>query len=175
MTKAGLDKIEKSINDDLDLLKDGHIHEFESKPGTAKLSTIVDRIKNNLVELLDGYDEQIRDQGKAADQEQFDLHAGLLSKLAEEISSLAKKQPDSKINSFKADSINRVLIPLKEIMKDEPSTKFLDLISVRDSNSKDDNQVWSTYSDVAIILSQYREACGEYRSKYYDTSWRINL
>lgn len=175
MTRSSLENLENSINDDLDLLKEGHILELENKPGTAKLSTIANRIKNNLVELLDGYDAQIRDQGKAADQEQFDLHAGLLSKLAEEISSLAKKQPDSKINSFKADSINRVLIPLKEIMKDEPSTKFLDLISVRDPNNKDDNQIWNTYSDVAIILSQYREACGEYRSKYYDTSWRINL
>lgn len=112
MTRSSLDNLENSINNDLDLLKDGHIFEFENKPGIAKLSTIANRIKNNLVELLDGYDDQIKDRGKSADQEQFDLHAGLLSKLAEEISSLAKKQPDSKINSFKADSINRVLIPL---------------------------------------------------------------
>ena len=76
------------------------------------------------------------------------------------------------MNAFKVGQINRVLKPLKEIMADEPSAAFLDLVAeVEDRAEKSRN----SYSDVAVILSQFREACGEYRSKHYDTGWSIHL
>ena len=59
-------------------------------------------------------------------------------------------------------------------MKGEPSTVFLDVLVELEPDSKTDKSR-STYSDTAVILSQFREACGEYRSKHYDARWDIHL
>jgi DNA-binding transcriptional MocR family regulator len=162
----------QEIETDLDLLRNKHVHELEKVPGIPKCSTLADRIQNKLDYIVSAYDELIDHQEKAADREQFDLLSGMLTRLASEIADLSKKQPDGLVNAFKVGQINRVLKPLKEIMKDEPSAAFLDLVAeVEERAEKSRN----SYSDVAVILSQFREACGEYRSKHYDTGWSIHL
>ncbi len=162
----------QDIESDLELLRNKHVHELEKVPGTPKCSTLADRIQDKLDYIVSAYDELINHQEKAADREQFDLLSGMLTRLASEIADLSKKQPDGLVNSFKVGQINRVLKPLKEIMADEPSAAFLDLVEeVEDRAEKSRN----SYSDVAVILSQFREACGEYRSKHYDTGWSIHL
>ena len=57
-------------------------------------------------------------------------------------------------------------------MEDEPSAMFLDLVAEIEENA---DKSRNSYSDVAVILSQFREACGEYRAKHYDTRWNIIL
>lgn len=162
----------QDIETDLELLRNKHVHELEKVPGTPKCSTLADRIQDKLDYIVSAYDELIDHQEKAADREQFDLLSGMLTRLASEIADLSKKQPDGLVNAFKVGQINRVLKPLKEIMADEPSAAFLDLVAeVEDRAEKSRN----SYSDVAVILSQFREACGEYRSKHYDTGWSIHL
>ena len=162
----------QEIETDLDLLRNKHVHELEKVPGIPKCSTLADRIQNKLDYIVSAYDELIDHQEKAADREQFDLLSGMLTRLASEIADLSKKQPDGLVNAFKVGQINRVLKPLKEIMEDEPSAAFLDLVAeVEERAEKSRN----SYSDVAVILSQFREACGEYRSKHYDTGWSIHL
>lgn len=164
----------QSIENDLSLLRNRHIHEIEKVPGTAKCSTLAGRMQENLDYVISAYEELISNQAVSADREKFDLLSGMLIRLASEIADLSKKQPDGLVNAFKVGQINRVLLPLKEIMKDEPSTKFLDLLVEHDSETNTDKSR-NTYSDTALILSQFREACGEYRSKYYDTTWNIRL
>ena len=162
----------QEVETDLDLLRNKHVHEIEKVPGTPKCSTLADRIQDKLDYIVSAYDELIDHQEKAADREQFDLLSGMLTRLASEIADLSKKQPDGLVNAFKVGQINRVLKPLKEIMADESSAAFLDLVAeVEDRAEKSRN----SYSDVAVILSQFREACGEYRSKHYDTGWSIHL
>jgi hypothetical protein len=162
----------QEIETDLDLLRNKHVHELEKVPGTPKCSTLAERMQDKLDYIVSAYDELIDHQEKAADREQFDLLSGMLTRLASEIADLSKKQPDGLVNAFKVGQINRVLKPLKEIMADEPSAAFLDLVAeVEDRAEKSRN----SYSDVAVILSQFREACGEYRSKHYDTGWDIRL
>ncbi len=162
----------QEIETDLDLLRNKHVHELEKVPGTPKCSTLADRMQDKLDYIVSAYDELIDHQENAADREQFDLLSGMLTRLASEIADLSKKQPDGLVNAFKVGQINRVLKPLKEIMADEPSAAFLDLVAeVEDRAEKSRN----SYSDVAVILSQFREACGEYRSKHYDTGWDIRL
>lgn len=162
----------QEIETDLDLLRNKHVHELEKVPGTPKCSTLAERMQDKLDYIVSAYDELIDHQEKAADREQFDLLSGMLTRLASEIADLSKKQPDGLVNVFKVGQINRVLKPLKEIMADEPSAAFLDLVAeVEDRAEKSRN----SYSDVAVILSQFREACGEYRSKHYDTGWDIRL
>ena len=162
----------QEIEADLDLLRNKHVHELEKVPGTPKCSTLAERMQDKLDYIVSAYDKLIDHQEKAADREQFDLLSGMLTRLASEIADLSKKQPDGLVNAFKVGQINRVLKPLKEIMADEPSAAFLDLVAeVEDRAEKSRN----SYSDVAVILSQFREACGEYRSKHYDTGWSIHL
>lgn len=162
----------QEIETDLDLLRNKHVHELEKVPGTPKCSTLAERMQDKLDYIVSAYDELIDHHEKAADREQFDLLSGMLTRLASEIADLSKKQPDGLVNAFKVGQINRVLKPLKEIMADEPSAAFLDLVAeVEDRAEKSRN----SYSDVAVILSQFREACGEYRSKHYDTGWDIRL
>lgn len=157
----------QAIENDLNLLRNRHVHELEKVPGTAKCSTLADRIKENLDYVVSAYEELILTQTASADRGQFDLLSGMLKRLASEIADLSKKQPDGLVNAFKVGQINRVLRPLKEIMKGEPSTEFLDIVIEPDPEAKTDKSR-NTYSDTALILSQFQEACEEYRSKYYN-------
>lgn len=170
MISMKIAKIEK----DLEILKDGRIHELEKGPGNPKCSTLANRIKDNLNAVVEGYESLIEKQAACADQEQFDLLAGMLAGLATEIANLSKKQPDGLINSFKINQINRVLRPLKEIMQEEPSVAFLDILSEPDPEGRSDKSR-NTYSDTALVLSLFREACGEYRGKHYGINWDIRI
>ena len=93
--------------------------------------------------------------------------AKLLGALYSEFSALSKKQPDALTNTFKTKQINRVLVPLKQMMNSEDSVQYLDLLS-----ETDDEQITgrgrSTYSDAVIIMSQYKTACDEFRRKYFN-------
>lgn len=164
----------QEIKNDIDLLHNKHIHELEKVPGTAKCSTLAKRMLENLNCVVDGYEELITNQIASAEREQFYLLSGMLTQLASEIAALSKKQPDGLVNAFKVSQINRVLRPLKEIMKDEPSMEFLDLVIEPDPEAKVDKSR-NTYSDTALILSQFREACDKYRSKHYTSNRHTHL
>lgn len=172
MSKEHINKKIQEIENDLNLLRQKHVHELEKAPGVPKCSTLAERMKENLHYVVNGYEDLLKKEEKAADREQFDLLSGMLTRLASEITELSKKQPDGLVNAFKVGQINRVLKPLKEIMADEPSAIFLDLVAEVEEKA---NKSRNSYSDVAVILSQFREACGEYRSKHYDTGWSIRL
>lgn len=133
---------------------------------------MANRIQESLNLIIDFYEEQLGVQKQMADREQFDLLSGMLLRLDSEIADLSKKQPDGLVNTFKVNQINRVLKPLKEIMAEEPSALFLDLVAEVENGA---DRSRNSYSDVAVILCQFREACGEYRSKHYDKRWDINL
>ena len=160
----------QAIESDLELLRNNHIHELVKAPGTPKCATIANRIKENLDYIVKGYEQQLIDKEDAAEREQFDLLSGMLTRLAAEIETLSKKQPDGLVNRFKVEQINRVLRPLREIMKNEPSSVFLDLVAEIEANT---DKSRNSYSDVAVILSQFREVCGEDRAIHYDT--RLNI
>ena len=72
------------------------------------------------------------------------------------------------------EQLNRILIPLKEIFKEEPTIGFLDLVAEPAEETKGQKSR-HTYSDVAVILSQFREACVKYRNRHYPVSddWPI--
>lgn len=172
MSKEQINIKVKEIEKDLELLRQKHIHELEKSPGVPKCSTLAERMTEKLHYIVNAYEDLLEKEEVAADREQFDLLSGMLIRLASEIKELSKKQPDGLVNAFKVRQINRVLKPLREIMKDEPSVMFLDLVAeVEEKADKSRN----SYSDVAVILSQFREACGEYKSKHYDTGWDIRL
>ena len=79
------------MENDLELLKNGHIHELEKVPGTPKCSTLANRMKHDLESIVSGYDSLLEKQADSADREQFDLLTGLLKRLSDEVATLSKK------------------------------------------------------------------------------------
>lgn len=154
----------QAIEDDIDILRNKRLLELEKGPGRPKCSTLANRIQNNLDYVVNAYDELIKHQEEVADRDQFELLSGMLIRLASEVADLSKKYPDGLVNAFKVGQINRVLRPLKEILTNEPSATFLDLVAEVEENAEKSR---NSYSDVAVILSQFREACDEYKSKHY--------
>ena len=90
--------------------------------------------------------------------EDYSLLKDMLKSQRQEFNLLSKKKPDDHLNKMKIKMVNRVLEPLNEILKHEPSHKFLDILSDDDMPSN---------SDVVLIISQYETAISEFKNKYY--------
>ena len=71
---------------------------------------------------------------------------------------LTKKSSKEALNEFKIKSLNRVLKPIKELLKEQPTAMFLDIL---------DEESIPTNSDVVIVLSQYLSAMKKYEERYY--------
>ena len=93
-----------------------------------------------------------------AEVNQFLMLRELVTGLYDEMKDFAKKSANETLNEFKIKSLNRVLIPLKEVLKDQPTALFLDVL---------DESSLPTNSDVVIILSQYLSAMQKYEDRYY--------
>lgn len=92
------------------------------------------------------------------DVQDHDLLTGMLAAQKQELDLLTKKQPNGQLNKMKITIVNRVLEPLKGLLKNEPSHKFLDVLNEVDM---------PTNSDVVLIISQYEKALRDFRSKYF--------
>ena len=60
---------------------------------------------------------------------------------------------------------NRVLVPLRNLLKNEPYAKFLDIIEMPNEETTEDGEsyiVGLSYSDVALVLTQYKGALSRY-------------
>ena len=103
--------------------------------------------------------------------DQYELLTPLLESAYKEMSELSKKKFDAPLNSYKVKVINRIIKPLKEILKSEAVVQFLDILDADDL---------PTNSDVVLILSQYIEATKLFYDKYYilnknNGSWGWNI
>ena len=80
----------------------------------------------------------------------------------------SKTQPDTVLNEFKVRKLNRVLEPLLELIKDEPAAGWLEVIPEPVEEEMEDGRTvlrGMTYSDVMIILTQFRCVEGDYFQK----------
>lgn len=89
---------------------------------------------------------------------QYELLNPLINGIYKEMQELSKKKPDSPLNTFKVKSINRVLQPVKEMLTEENTFSFLDILDVDDI---------PTNSDVVLVLSQYIKSMNIFHEKYY--------
>ena len=87
----------------------------------------------------------------------------LLDAMYLEFKELSKKNPQSAISKGKVKVVNRLLETCRQVLADEASLAFLDLL--------DEDQLPQN-SDVALGLSQYSAAMNQYRSAYY--GWHID-
>ena len=90
--------------------------------------------------------------------EDYSLLKDMLYAQRQEFGLLSKKKSDGQLNKMKIKMVNRVLEPLNELLKNEPSHKFLDILSEVDM---------PTNSDVVLIISQYEKALLNFKNKYF--------
>ena len=93
-----------------------------------------------------------------ADVSKYEMLEKLLASIYEEMKEFSKKKPDEPLNKFKVKNVNRVLEQIKEIMKNEPTNEFLDLL---DEDSLPSN------SDSILVIGQFNAAMEQFRSKYF--------
>ena len=74
-----------------------------------------------------------------------------------EMKEFSKKKPDEHLNKFKVTSLNRILGPIKELLKNEPTVSYLDLL---------DEDTIPSYSDSILIIAQFQSAMAQFRSTY---------
>lgn len=74
-----------------------------------------------------------------------------------EMKDFSKKNPDTPLNERKVKSLNRIFKDIKEILADEPTASYMDIL---------DEEMLPSNSDVVLTMSQYRSALENYRKKY---------
>lgn len=87
----------------------------------------------------------------------------LLDAMYLEFKELSKKNPQAAISKGKVKVVNRVLDACRQVLADEASLVFLDLL---------DEDDLPLNSDVTLALSQYCAAMNQYRDTYY--GWHTN-
>ena len=90
--------------------------------------------------------------------EDYSLLKNMLHAQRKEFDLLSSKKPNEQLNPMKIKMVNRVLEPLKEILRKEDSYKFLDTLQ---------EDEMPTNSDVVLIISQFEMGISEFRDKYY--------
>lgn len=102
---------------------------------------------------------------KKSKQEQIEeakLLEAQLEKAYFEMNGFAKKNPLEKVSLLKNRLINRILSRIKEILKDDPTAEFLDILN--------EDDVPST-SDAVMIMGQYTTALHQYRYRGPVNGW----
>jgi hypothetical protein len=92
-----------------------------------------------------------------ADVVKYEMLERLLDSSFIEMKEFSKKKPDELLNKFKVTSLNRILGPIKDLLKDEPTISFLDLL---------DEDTIPSYSDSILIIAQFQSAMEQYKSTY---------
>lgn len=82
----------------------------------------------------------------------------LLNSMYAEFKELSKKKPDAAVSKSKILIVNRLLQKIREVLQDEDSIEFLDLL-----NEDDMPQT----SDITLMLSQYVAAMEKFKEQHY--------
>src|SRR5579864_2662068 len=102
--------------------------------------------------------EANRPTTSAAKVQLYETTSPLLKAMQEELREFAKKKPDATLSKGKVTLINRLLSDVKELLRDEDSSKYLDAL---------DEESLPQYSDVVLIGSQYLAALDAFHERYY--------
>jgi len=90
--------------------------------------------------------------------DKFDMLEPLLESIYYEMSEFSRKKQDLQLNKLKAKMINKILEEMRNILSDEPTIEFLDLL---------EEDILPTNSDAVLIIGQYRKAMKQFEDKYH--------
>jgi hypothetical protein len=88
----------------------------------------------------------------------YEVTRPLLDAMYVEFKELSKKKPEGVVSKAKIKIINRLLSRCREVLKDEMTIEYLDLLEEDDVPQN---------SDVVLMLSQYTAAMGKYYHTFY--------
>lgn len=109
-------------------------------------------------------DEQMtaEEQEFARNNQTYGMYITFFDALFHEFRQQTRKRPESRLNRYKAESLNKVLKPLKEMMAGEAYAGLLGLVE----NGEDDWEQGMSYSDAMILMTQYKSALAKYRRNH---------
>lgn len=111
----------------------------------------------------------IKQQEKNTTKEQISLYgtiSPLLQHAFSEVKEFSKKKQEEQLNLNKVKTINRLLEKAKELLKNEPTNEFLDLLNEDDLPSN---------SDAVLTMSQFIAAMNKFHSDHYHLNgWDID-
>jgi len=90
----------------------------------------------------------------------FEMLFPMLDSDIAEIRDLSKKKQDEPLNPFKVKIINKKLVQIKELLKNEPSSEYLELL---------DEDSLPTNSDAVLMLTQFINSLKQFKKKYYES------
>jgi hypothetical protein len=101
------------------------------------------------------------------DIEEYELLSPMLEALMFEVKALSQKKQDGVLNMLKVKMINKILTRIKNLLKNDPSSEFIDLL---------DEAALPTNSDALFIIVQFKSAMEQFKNKYHgdrnsDFSW----
>jgi hypothetical protein len=88
----------------------------------------------------------------------FDMLYPMLVSDLNEIRELSKKKQDEPLNKFKVKTVNKKLEQIKDILSNEPTNDYLELL---------DEDTFPSNSDAVLMISQFIKAMDQYKKKYY--------
>ncbi|MEA5020946.1 MAG: hypothetical protein VB027_11330 [Gordonibacter sp.] len=92
------------------------------------------------------------------DEREFSLLRELVNTTYREFKELSKKGPNDVINEYKSKNLERILSPIRTMLENESSYKYLDELS---------DEALPTNSDVVILLGQYMQAMSKFYGEHY--------
>jgi hypothetical protein len=105
-------------------------------------------------------DDAINGDLKPPTEEQaarFEMLRPMIASAHKEIGELSKKKQDGIVNDLKVRHINRLLAPVKEILADDPSADYLELL---------DEETLPQNSDAVFVLGQFLAAMDQYKGRH---------
>lgn len=88
----------------------------------------------------------------------FEMLFPMVNSDLNEIRELSKKKQDEPLNKFKVNTINKKLERVREVLTDEPTFEYLELL---------DDETLPSNSDAVLMISQYIQAMEQFKTKYY--------
>ncbi len=85
----------------------------------------------------------------------YETTGPLLRAMQEELRELAKKRPEATLSKSKVALVNRLLSDIKELLREESESKYLDLL---------DEETLPQYSDVVLICPSLQRLLGVFNT-----------
>ena len=92
----------------------------------------------------------------------YEMYLPFFDALFYEFKQQTRKRPDDRLNRCKAECLNKVLEPLKDMMRDEAYAVLLRSVV----SDEADKQNGMNNSDVMILLTQYKSALEKYHKSH---------
>jgi hypothetical protein len=87
----------------------------------------------------------------------FDMLYPMLVSDLNEIRELSRKKQDEPLNKFKVKTVNKKLEQIKNILSNEPTNEYLELL---------DEETFPSNSDAVLMISQFIKAMDQFKMKY---------